>query len=139
MAAEGKDRLDTTRVAASLYGMLVGDALAMPAHWFYSPQKLRADYGEITRMVAPKETHAESMVQGMSYQGTIDIMHDKARFYEGNTLADEARTLSPRRTWTLAETITAITWERRPKNACITTKVSGRVKTPPTPASLASP
>ena len=42
-------------------------------------------------MMAPKSTHAESMVQGMSYSGTIDIMHDKARFYAGNKLADEAK------------------------------------------------
>ena len=41
-------------------------------------------------MVAPKPTHAESMVQGMSYEGTIDIMHDKAQYYEGNTLATRA-------------------------------------------------
>lgn len=52
--------IDKKRVAASLYGMLVGDAVAMPAHWFYSPKKLRADYGEIAEMVAPKSTHAES-------------------------------------------------------------------------------
>lgn len=83
-----------TRVAASLYGMYVGDALAMPVHWFYSPTSLRSDYGEITGMVAPKATHAESMVQGMSYSGTLDIMHDKARFFEGNQLASEAATLS---------------------------------------------
>jgi ADP-ribosylglycohydrolase len=70
--------------------MLVGDALAVPGHWYYSPSKLREDYGEITGMVAPKPTHPESMVQGMSYSGTIDIMHDKARFYEGNKLANEA-------------------------------------------------
>jgi ADP-ribosyl-[dinitrogen reductase] hydrolase len=82
------------RVAGSLRGMLVGDALAMPAHWFYSPTKLRHDYGEIQGMVAPKPTHAESMVQGMSYKGTIDIMHDKARFYEGNTVAAEEQKLS---------------------------------------------
>lgn len=86
--------LDKSRVAASLHGMLVGDALAMPAHWFYSTKMLRADYGEITGMVAPKATHAESMVQGMGYTGTVDIMHDKARFYEGNTLAKEARKFS---------------------------------------------
>jgi hypothetical protein len=74
--------------------MLVGDALAVPGHWFYSPVKLRADYGEIRGMVAPKPTHAESMVQGMSYEGSIDIMHDKAKHYEGNKLAAEARKLS---------------------------------------------
>ena len=79
------------KVKGSLYGMLVGDALAVPGHWFYSPKKLRADYGEIEGMVAPKSTHAESMVQGMGYSGTIDIMHDKAHFYEGNTLAKKAQ------------------------------------------------
>jgi hypothetical protein len=30
----------------------------------------------------------------MSYSGTIDIMHDKARFYTGNTLAANAQKLS---------------------------------------------
>jgi len=85
---------DRSKVAASLTGMLVGDALSVPGHWFYSPKKLRADYGEILGMVGPKPTHAESMVQGMTYEGSIDIMHDKARFYQGNTLAKEAQKLS---------------------------------------------
>eukprot|EP00980_Cylindrotheca_fusiformis_P011025 scaffold2533_cov137-Cylindrotheca_fusiformis.AAC.13 len=52
--------VDKNRVAASLYGLLVGDAIAMPVHWFYSPQKMRADYGELSGMTAPKKTHAES-------------------------------------------------------------------------------
>ena len=86
--------LDTARVAGSLYGMLVGDALAISGHWFYSPRKLRKDYGEIEGMVQPHPTHAESMLQGMSYHGTIDIMHDKARFYEGNEAAEAARRLN---------------------------------------------
>ena len=79
------------KLIGSLYGMLVGDAVAVPGHWFYSPSKLREDYGDINGMMAPKATHAESMVQGMSYEGSIDIMHDKARFYEGNTLAKAAQ------------------------------------------------
>lgn len=82
--------LDKTRIAGSMYGMLVGDALAVPGHWFYSPAKLRKDYGEITEMVAPKPTHAESMLQGMSYKGTIDILHDKAIYYEGCTVSKNA-------------------------------------------------
>jgi len=79
------------KLKGSLYGVLVGDALAVPGHWYYSPQKLRTDYGEITGMVQALPTHAESMVQGMSYSGSIDIMHDKAHFYEGNTLAKRAQ------------------------------------------------
>jgi ADP-ribosyl-[dinitrogen reductase] hydrolase len=82
--------LQKDRIASSLYGMLVGDALAMPGHWFYSPTKLRKDYGEITGMVAPQPTHAESMIQGMSYDGTINILHDKAIYYEGATAAPAA-------------------------------------------------
>lgn len=35
-----------------------------------------------------------TVVQGMSYSGTIDIMHDKARFYTGNSLATEAQKLT---------------------------------------------
>lgn len=81
--------LDKTRVAASLYGMLVGDALAVSGHWFYSPKKLREDYGEIEKMMAPKPTHAESMVQGMSYSGSIDILHDKAHLYSGHKVKTE--------------------------------------------------
>lgn len=94
MDLQAANLVDTSKIAASLMGMVVGDALAVPGHWFYSPKKLRDDYGEITGMVGPKPTHAESMVQGMSYTGSIDIMHDKARFYEGNTLAKEAQKLS---------------------------------------------
>jgi hypothetical protein len=52
--------IDKNRVAGSLYGLLVGDAIAVPVHWFYSPKKLRADYGELTEMTAPQKTHAES-------------------------------------------------------------------------------
>jgi ADP-ribosylglycohydrolase len=55
---------------------------------------MRTDYGELEGMVASKATHAESMVQGMSYAGTIDIMHDKARFYAGNKAAELAQTIS---------------------------------------------
>jgi ADP-ribosyl-[dinitrogen reductase] hydrolase len=80
--------LDRTRIASSLKCMLVGDALAMPVHWYYSPKKLREEYGEVAGMVAPKSTHAESMIQGMSYKGSIDILHDKAIYYEGNSLKE---------------------------------------------------
>jgi len=85
--------MNTDKIKGSLYGMLVGDALAVPGHWFYSPSNIRAEYGNIEGMVAAKPYHSESMVQGMSYEGSIDIMHDKASFYEGNTLAKKAQEL----------------------------------------------
>uniref|UniRef100_A0A7S3L414 ADP-ribosylglycohydrolase n=1 Tax=Amphora coffeiformis TaxID=265554 RepID=A0A7S3L414_9STRA len=80
--------INKQRIAGSLYGMLVGDTLAVPGHWFYSPAKLQEDYGEeISEMMDPKPTHAESMIQGMSYHGSIDILHDKAIYYEGRKSA----------------------------------------------------
>ena len=80
--------LDKKRIIGSLKGMLVGDALAQPVHWYYSPSKLRKDYGEIEGMVAPKPIHAESMIKGMSYQGSIDILHDKAIYYSGSRVLE---------------------------------------------------
>jgi ADP-ribosyl-[dinitrogen reductase] hydrolase len=85
-----KRSLDTNRVAGSLKCMLVGDALSVPVHWYYSASKLREEYGELKGMVAPKPKHAESMIQGMEYQGTIDILHDKAIYYSGNTVLLES-------------------------------------------------
>ena len=69
--------------------MLVGDAIAVPGHWYYSPASIRKEYGEITGMIQSKPTHSESMIEGMGYEGTIDIMHDKAQYYAGNTLAKQ--------------------------------------------------
>jgi len=82
------------KVAGSLYGLLVGDAVAVPGHWYYLPSKLRADYGEITGMVAPKKHHPESMVQGMSYSGTVNILHDKAHLYSGHNLKKDSNAAS---------------------------------------------
>ena len=35
--------------------MHIGDALAMPAHWYYDPSRITRDYGKITGYVAPVE------------------------------------------------------------------------------------
>jgi len=70
------------RVAGSLVGLAMGDALAMPVHWFYDSATIRSEYGAITSMRAPAPTHRESMISGMTYDGSIDILHDKARFYD---------------------------------------------------------
>eukprot|EP00511_Aplanochytrium_stocchinoi_P006149 CAMPEP_0204831504 /NCGR_PEP_ID=MMETSP1346-20131115/10818_1 /ASSEMBLY_ACC=CAM_ASM_000771 /TAXON_ID=215587 /ORGANISM="Aplanochytrium stocchinoi, Strain GSBS06" /LENGTH=407 /DNA_ID=CAMNT_0051962593 /DNA_START=353 /DNA_END=1576 /DNA_ORIENTATION=+ len=37
--------------------------------------------------MAPKPVHPESMVSGMSYNGTIDILHDKSDLYEGHSFS----------------------------------------------------
>mmetsp|Transcript_15456 Transcript_15456/g.45920 ORF Transcript_15456/g.45920 Transcript_15456/m.45920 type:complete len:619 (+) Transcript_15456:1-1857(+) len=51
-----------SRVEGSMYGIFVGDALAMPVHWYYSPRQLRADYGSIEGYVAPKAVHSSNVI-----------------------------------------------------------------------------
>lgn len=38
----------------SLFGLFVGDSLAMPVHWYYNIGQLKRDFGEITKYEAPK-------------------------------------------------------------------------------------
>lgn len=83
-------KFDKSRIQASLYGMLVGDALAVPGHWYYSPAKLRQEYGPdgITQMTTPHPVHIESFMGGskFTYTGSIDILHDKAQYYTGHRI-----------------------------------------------------
>lgn len=41
------------RAAGALYGMFIGDALAMPVHWYYNTKALEADYGWVTDFMEP--------------------------------------------------------------------------------------
>lgn len=59
--AEDLERL-RDRLAGMLWGIYIGDALSMPAHWYYSVPALRQDYGEITGYVAPKPRHATNHI-----------------------------------------------------------------------------
>ena len=47
------DFLDRAR--AALWGMHIGDALAMPVHWYYDLGQLRRDHGSIRGYVAPTD------------------------------------------------------------------------------------
>lgn len=78
---------DDQRVAGALVGMALGDAFAMPVHWYYDVHKLEAAVGEIRGMMAPHKVHAESMLSGMSYSGAINILHDKAHYYNVERVA----------------------------------------------------
>ena len=43
------------RVRASLWGLYIGDALAMPTHWYYDQGHLRRTFGQIKGYVAPMD------------------------------------------------------------------------------------
>ena len=42
------------KVLGSLLGFYIGDALAMPVHWYYDLSQLRRDFVKITKYEAPK-------------------------------------------------------------------------------------
>jgi hypothetical protein len=35
-----------SKIKAALYGMYIGDALAMPVHWYYDTRRIKKDFGE---------------------------------------------------------------------------------------------
>eukprot|EP00486_Rosalina_sp_Unknown_P009005 CAMPEP_0201593630 /NCGR_PEP_ID=MMETSP0190_2-20130828/191177_1 /ASSEMBLY_ACC=CAM_ASM_000263 /TAXON_ID=37353 /ORGANISM="Rosalina sp." /LENGTH=407 /DNA_ID=CAMNT_0048052895 /DNA_START=124 /DNA_END=1347 /DNA_ORIENTATION=+ len=41
-------------IRGCMFGMFVGDSLAMPVHWYYNIRQLQYDFGEITTYQAPK-------------------------------------------------------------------------------------
>lgn len=50
------------RMRGALWGMFVGDALAMPAHWYYNIAALWQDFGQIRDYQAPKAHHPNSIM-----------------------------------------------------------------------------
>ena len=85
------------RVKGAMYGLLIGDALAMPTHWYYGgSQEVRQTYGTIKSYVAPKSQKAGSIMPKSntggggrgSYQGDVIgklIFHDKKKYWKPGT------------------------------------------------------
>ena len=57
------------RIKGAYYGICVGDALAMPVHWYYRPSDIVADFGRIVDFQAPKLRHPSSIMP-LSATGT---------------------------------------------------------------------
>ena len=81
------------RIENALWGLFAGDALAMPAHWFYSLDNIQETFsGGVDRYLAAPHPHPESFMVGMSYHPDVakatrlgrqyDILHEHARFYD---------------------------------------------------------
>jgi hypothetical protein len=74
----------TDRVAGALYGLFIGDALAMPVHWYYNTKALRQDYGEVRDYLVPRNPHPDSILWRSFYKpinSSADILHDQARYW----------------------------------------------------------
>jgi hypothetical protein len=85
-------------IAGALWGIFIGDALAMPAHWYYDVELLKEDYGTIGHYVAPKPKHATNFIMhgpGLVFPSTcsvVDMFTCLARFQEGTELSYEKDT-----------------------------------------------
>ncbi|MFM8809494.1 MAG: ADP-ribosylglycohydrolase family protein [Chthoniobacterales bacterium] len=73
-----------TRKRGCLFGAFLGDALAMPVHWYYDRPALARDYGRVTDLVAGKNPHADSILWRSSYAAPNakgEILHDQAKYW----------------------------------------------------------
>ena len=72
------------RSRGTLHGLCIGDALAMPVHWYYNRQALEDDYGRVTDYLAPRNPHPDSILWRSSYtppNSNGDILHDQAPYW----------------------------------------------------------
>ena len=76
------------KTADSLTGLAVGgfigDAIAMPVHWYYDRSALRQDYGTVRDYMAPKSPHPGSILWRSEYTAINErgnILHDQARYW----------------------------------------------------------
>ncbi|MFW5689949.1 MAG: ADP-ribosylglycohydrolase family protein [Spirochaetota bacterium] len=87
------NRQAITRTENALWGLFIGDALAMPVHWYYDRENIRREFdGGVRGYEAPHHPHPGSFMVGMSYEPDVesarrlgrpyDILHEHARFYE---------------------------------------------------------
>ena len=61
------DKLDRRR--GVFWGMFVGDALAMPVHWYYDVAALQRDFGIVRDFQSPRPSHPNSIMSLASTGG----------------------------------------------------------------------
>ncbi|MCF8109499.1 MAG: ADP-ribosylglycohydrolase family protein [Desulfohalobiaceae bacterium] len=73
-----------SRVEGLLYGLCIGDALAMPVHWYYNRHALRQDYGWVEDYLTPHNPHPDSILWRSSYtaiNAKAEILHEQAQYW----------------------------------------------------------
>jgi ADP-ribosyl-[dinitrogen reductase] hydrolase len=68
----------------TLCGLCIGDALAMPVHWYYNRQALAEDYGWVSDYLAPRNPHPDSILWRSSYvapNARGEILHNQAQYW----------------------------------------------------------
>ncbi len=76
------DRLSLMQGA--LWGMYIGDALAMPVHWYSDREALHRDYGLVSSFLPPRNPHPDSEMW-KHFSDAIDlsetVLHDQATYW----------------------------------------------------------
>lgn len=73
-----------SRQKGAILGMFIGDALAMPVHWYYNRNYLERDYGRVSSYLAPKNPHPDSILWRSAYtppNRSADILHDQRQYW----------------------------------------------------------
>lgn len=76
--------MSVSRAHGAWWGSFMGDAIAMPAHWYYSRSLIPRDYGTLDTFKAPLRHHPDSILWRSHYTSTgpkDDILHDQAPFW----------------------------------------------------------
>jgi ADP-ribosylglycohydrolase len=72
------------RKQGAVWGLFIGDALAMPVHWYYDRMALLMDYGTVVDYMVPKNPHPDSILWRSSYTAPGpkgEILHDQAAYW----------------------------------------------------------
>ncbi len=83
----GKKLLDVSiksREQGCIYGLFIGDALAMPVHWYYDRLALRRDYGKVRDYLSPRNPHPDSILWRSSYKPIEkkgEILHEQDQYW----------------------------------------------------------
>lgn len=81
---KAEDSTTRFRLSGALWGLCIGDALAMPVHWYYNRNALHDDYGWVTGYLTPKNPHPDSILFRSSYAAPGpkgEILHDQAPYW----------------------------------------------------------
>ena len=89
----GDTKQRSQRIQNALWGLFIGDALAMPVHWYYNPDNIKKDFdGGVATYEAARHPHPESFMVGMGYHPDVetanhlgrpyDILHEHVCFYD---------------------------------------------------------
>ncbi len=73
-----------SRERGAILGAYIGDALAMPAHWYYDQCELRRTFGRIEHYVAPPRHHPGSILWRSTYAPTepeFDILGTQRQYW----------------------------------------------------------